>query len=144
MRYLTTRKRAEGLGSARSGTEHHMAMTTSGWALLVLVPVLVFVLARTIGGSFDEVRATFANPFVAILTALFLVIGMRHFAKGAHDHEHSGAADQVSQQHGRAGSCDGVAGAYEQAGTDDASDGQHGHMPLFEPLSEVIGIVTAH
>ena len=83
MRYLTTRKRAEGLGSARAGTEHHMAMTASGWALLVLVPVLVFVLARTIGGSFEEVRATFANPFVAILTALFLVIGMRHFAKGA-------------------------------------------------------------
>ncbi len=83
MRYLTTRKRAEGLGSARAGTEHHLAMTASGWALLVLVPILVFVLARTIGGSFDEVRATFANPFVAILTALFLVIGMRHFAKGA-------------------------------------------------------------
>ena len=83
MRYLTTRKRAEGLGSARAGTEHHMAMTASGWALLVLVPVLVFVLARTIGGTYDEVRASFANPFVAILTALFLIVGMRHFAKGA-------------------------------------------------------------
>lgn len=83
MRYLTTRKRAEGLGSARAGTEHHIAMTVSGWALLFIVPVFVFVLARTIGGSYDEVRATFANPFVAVLTGLFLFIGMRHFAKGA-------------------------------------------------------------
>ena len=94
MRYLTNRKRAEGLGSARAGTEHHMAMTASGWALLVLVPVMVFVLARTIGGSLDDVRATFANPFVAILTALFLIVGMRHFAKGAQtaieDYAHGG------------------------------------------------------
>ena len=83
MRYLTTRKRAEGLGSARSGTLHHIAMTTSGWALVAIVPLMVLVLARTIGGDFDTVRATFANPFVAILTALFLIVGMRHFAKGA-------------------------------------------------------------
>lgn len=83
MRYLTNRKRAEGLGSARSGTLHHIAMTTSGWALLVLVPVVVFVLARTIGGSYEEVRATFANPFVAVPMALFLVVGLRHFAMGA-------------------------------------------------------------
>ena len=94
MRYLTTRKRAEGLGSARAGTEHHIAMTVSGWALLVIVPVFVFVLARTIGGSHDEVRATFANPFVAVLTGLFLFVGMRHFAKGAQtaieDYAHGG------------------------------------------------------
>lgn len=83
MRYLTARKRAEGLGSARHGTEHHIAMTISGWALLFIVPVFVFVLARTIGGGYDEVRATFGHPLVAIATALFLFIGMRHFAKGA-------------------------------------------------------------
>lgn len=83
MRYLTPRKRAEGLGSARHGTMHHIALTVSGWALLFLVPVFVIVLARAIGGSVEEVRATFANPFVAILTGLVLFIGMRHFAKGA-------------------------------------------------------------
>jgi len=83
MRYLTDRKRAEGLGSARHGTEHHIAMTISGWALLFLVPVLVLVLARTIGGSLEDVRATFGHPVVAILTGLFLFVGMRHFAKGA-------------------------------------------------------------
>ena len=74
MRYLTARKRAEGLGSSHHGTEHHIAMTVSGWALLFIVPVFVFVLARTIGGGYDEVRATFANPFFAVLTALFLFV----------------------------------------------------------------------
>ena len=83
MNYLTSRKRAEGMGSARQGTSHHVAMTVSGWALLFIVPVFVFVLARTIGHGFEAVRGTFANPFVAILTALFLFVGMRHFAKGA-------------------------------------------------------------
>jgi succinate dehydrogenase / fumarate reductase, membrane anchor subunit len=29
------------------------------------------------------VLATFARPFPAIVTALVLVVGMRHFAKGA-------------------------------------------------------------
>ena len=83
MRYLTPRKKAEGLGSARSGTKDHIFMTVSGWSLLVLVPIWIFVLARTLGDGFVEVRATFGHPFVAILTALFLVVGMRHFAKGA-------------------------------------------------------------
>ncbi|MFN7050846.1 MAG: succinate dehydrogenase, hydrophobic membrane anchor protein [Rhodobacteraceae bacterium GWE1_64_9] len=83
MRYLTPRKRAEGLGAARMGTGHHIAMTVSGWALLFIVPVFVFILARTLGHGFDGVRATFAHPFVAVLTALFLFVGMRHFAKGA-------------------------------------------------------------
>ncbi len=83
MRYLTPRKRAEGLGAARHGTRHHMAMSVSGWALLFIVPVFVFVLARTLGQGYEAVRATFANPFMAILTGLFLFVGMRHFAKGA-------------------------------------------------------------
>lgn len=83
MRYLTSRKRAEGLGSARAGTGHHIAMTVSGWALLFLVPVWVIVVGRAIGGGYDAVKATFGHPFVAILTAVFLVVGLRHYATGA-------------------------------------------------------------
>lgn len=92
MRYLTPRKRAEGLGSARAGTRHLIAMTVSGWALLFLVPVWIVIVGRAIGGSYDEVRATFAHPFVAILTGLVIFIGMRHFAQGgrnvAEDYSH--------------------------------------------------------
>ena len=83
MRYLTSRKRAEGLGSARQGTNHHIAMTVSGWALLFLVPVFVFILARALGHGYEHVRDIFGNPFVAVMSGLFLFVGLRHFAKGA-------------------------------------------------------------
>lgn len=83
MRFITPYKRAHDLGSARRGTAEHVALSTSGWALAVLVPIFVCILARTLGGGIDEVRATFGNPFVAILTALFLVVGLMHFARGA-------------------------------------------------------------
>jgi succinate dehydrogenase / fumarate reductase membrane anchor subunit len=83
MRYLTDRKRANGKGSAHSGTEHHWAMTGSAVALAFLVPTWLYVFGHAIGGTRAEVVATFARPFPAILTALVLVVSMRHFAKGS-------------------------------------------------------------
>lgn len=83
MRYLTDRKRAVGKGAAHSGTEHHWAMTVSGVALAFMVPTWLYIFGSAVGGSRAEVLATFARPFPAILTALVLVVSMRHFAKGA-------------------------------------------------------------
>lgn len=83
MRYLTPRKRAEGKGSAHAGTEHHWSMTVSAVGLAFLVPVWLYVFGRTLGQSRDVVLETFSHPFPAILTALVLVVGMRHFAMGA-------------------------------------------------------------
>jgi succinate dehydrogenase / fumarate reductase membrane anchor subunit len=39
MAFLTDRKRASGLGAAKTGTEHFWGMTISSAALLILVPV---------------------------------------------------------------------------------------------------------
>ena len=83
MRYLTDRKRAEGRGSAHSGTEHHWSMTMSAVALAFMVPTWIFIFGRALGGTRAEVLATFHRPFPAILTALVLVVAMRHFAKGS-------------------------------------------------------------
>ncbi|QYK42596.1 MAG: succinate dehydrogenase, hydrophobic membrane anchor protein [Paracoccaceae bacterium] len=83
MRYLTDRKRAVGRGASGTGTEHHWSMQVSAVGLAILVPTWVFIFGRALGGTQDEVVATFARPFPAILTALLLVVGMRHFAKGA-------------------------------------------------------------
>ena len=83
MRYLTTRKRAEGKGAAHSGTEHHWSMTLSSVGLAFMVPAWIYIFGSTLGGSREAVLATFARPFPAILTALVLVIGLRHFAMGA-------------------------------------------------------------
>ena len=83
MRYITDRKRAEGRGAAHSGTAHHWSMQVSAVALAFMVPTWIYVFGHALGGSRAEVLATFARPFPAILTALVLIVAMRHFAKGA-------------------------------------------------------------
>lgn len=83
MRYLTDRKRAEGKGAAHSGTEHHWYMQASAVGLAILIPIFVVAFGRALSGTQGEVLAFFARPFVAIVTGLTLVVGMRHFAKGA-------------------------------------------------------------
>lgn len=83
MRYLTPRKRAEGRGAAHHGAEHHWAMTVSSVGLAFLVPVWLYVFGKTLGERHEVVLETFSRPLPAILTALVLVVGMRHFAMGA-------------------------------------------------------------
>lgn len=83
MRYLTPRKRAEGKGAAHAGTEHHWSMTVSAVGLAFLVPMWLYIFGSTLGSPRDAVLETFARPYPAILTALVLVVGMRHFAMGA-------------------------------------------------------------
>lgn len=83
MRYITPRKRAEGRGAAHAGTGHHWSMTVSSAGLAFLVPVWLYVFGRALGQSREAVVQTFGSPFPAILTALVLVVGMRHFAMGA-------------------------------------------------------------
>lgn len=83
MRYLTDRKRAEGKGASHTGTEHHWHMTVSSVALAFLVPTFLIVFGSALGGTREEVLATFARPFPAILTGLTLLVGMMHFKNGA-------------------------------------------------------------
>ena len=83
MRYLTDRKRAIGKGASHTGTEHHWYMTVSSVGLAFMVPTWIFIFGRALGQSHEVVLATFARPFPALLTALVIFIGMRHFAKGA-------------------------------------------------------------
>ncbi len=83
MRYLTSRKRVSGKGSAHTGTEHHWSMTLSSVALAFLIPTWIYIFGSALGGDRAQVIATFSSPFTAILTALVLIVGMRHFAMGA-------------------------------------------------------------
>lgn len=83
MRYLTDRKRAIGKGASGTGTEHHWYMMVSSVGLALIIPLFLFVFGRALGSGHDEVLATFSRPFPAILTALVLVFGLQHFAKGA-------------------------------------------------------------
>ena len=83
MRYLTARKRAEGKGSAHTGTHHHWSMTVSAVGLAFMVPLWLYIFGSALGQSYRSVIETFSSPVPAILTALVLIVGMRHFAMGA-------------------------------------------------------------
>ena len=82
MAYATPRKRAVGLGSARSGTEHHWQMTISSYALLILTPLFLIAWGPALGMTYEAVLERFARPFPAIVTGLMLVVGLQHFRQG--------------------------------------------------------------
>lgn len=84
MRYITPRKAARGLGAAgpSTGTAQHWSMTVSSVALLILTPAFIFVIASAIGLPHHAVVAYFSRPYPAIVTALFLIVGMLHYING--------------------------------------------------------------
>lgn len=83
MAFMTDRKRATGLGSARDGTNRHWTTTLSAMGLLVLVPLFVFTFGVMLGRSHEDVTAYFARPFPAIVAILTLWVGFMHFKNGA-------------------------------------------------------------
>lgn len=83
MRYLTDRKRADGLGSAKSGTEHFWHMQISAVALAILIPLFILTFGRILGAPYEDVVAYYSRPFPAIVAGLTLVVGMTHFKNGA-------------------------------------------------------------
>ena len=99
MSYLTDRKRATGMGSAKSGTEHHWSMTVSSGALLILIPLFVFTFGAMLGAPHEEVTAYFARPFPAVVAALTIIVTFKHFADGVQalieDYVH-GVAQKIS------------------------------------------------
>ncbi len=82
MGYLTDRKRAVGMGSAKSGTEHHWHMMISSVALCGLVPLFVFTCGYALGMSYEDAAAYYARPFPAIVGILTLLVGFLHFKGG--------------------------------------------------------------
>lgn len=95
MRYITPLKLAEGLGASRSGTRDHWFMTVTAVALLILTPCFMVVVARAIGLPRAEFVAYFGRPLQALITALFIIVGMLHFIRGTRimidDYVHGGA-----------------------------------------------------
>jgi len=82
MRYLTDRKRATGLGSARSGVGHFWEQRVSAIALAVLTPLFVFPLAYHLGDSYEAARAAYAHPVNAVIALAFFLTAFLHFVQG--------------------------------------------------------------
>ena len=82
MAYVTDRKRAAGLGSAKDGTHHFISMQISAVALMILMPLFLLTFGRALGGTYEEVTAYFARPFPAIVAALTVAVAFMHFKNG--------------------------------------------------------------
>jgi len=82
MAFLTDRKRANGLGSAKTGTEHHWQMMVSSVALLFLIPLFVFTFGWILGSPYEEVIAYYQRPFPAVVAILTMLVGFFHFRGG--------------------------------------------------------------
>ena len=82
MAYLTDRKRAAGLGSAKSGTQHHWHMIISSVALVGLFPCFIFTCGGIYGAPYEDVLAYYQRPFPAIVALLTFAVGFVHFRGG--------------------------------------------------------------
>ncbi|MEM6888668.1 MAG: succinate dehydrogenase, hydrophobic membrane anchor protein [Pseudomonadota bacterium] len=85
MRYITDRKRVQGLGSGRDGTLHHWRFTVSSILMVVLVPAFVVTFAIGFGGSHEDVVGYFSHPLPAIITSLALIVGIWHLLQEANE-----------------------------------------------------------
>lgn len=82
MAYLTDRKRAAGMGSAKTGTDHHWQMMVTSVALLFLIPLFVFTFGAILGSPYEDVIAYYQRPFPAVVAILTMLVGWFHFRKG--------------------------------------------------------------
>ena len=82
MAFMTDRKRAEGLGSAKSGTHHHWHMMITSVALVPLVLMFIFTFGNIVGAPYEEVVAYYQRPFPALVAALTFLVGFIHFRGG--------------------------------------------------------------
>lgn len=79
MSYATNLKRAVGTGSSRAGTQHHWQMILSSIALVFVVPFFVITFGLALGRDHAAAQEYLSDPFVAIVLAVSLIVGIRHF-----------------------------------------------------------------
>lgn len=82
MSYRTDRARVSGLGSAKEGTGHWWSQRLTSVALIGLTLLFIGPFVSALGSGYEEVRATYANPFNAIVAILFLGVTFLHLQQG--------------------------------------------------------------
>jgi succinate dehydrogenase / fumarate reductase membrane anchor subunit len=85
MRYLTDRKRAEGLGAGGAGSHHHWKMLVSSILMVVMVPLFIIVMGSAIGRDHADVMTFFSRPVPALIAGLGLIVGIRHLMMEANE-----------------------------------------------------------
>ena len=96
MSMRTPLKNAEGLGSAKSGTEHFWQQRVTAIANVPLILFLLWFIISHLGASRGAVVASLHNPFIAIFLGLAFVSILWHMRLGLQmvieDYVHGAAA----------------------------------------------------
>jgi len=82
MSYRTDKSRALGLGSAKEGVGHWWSQRVTSIALIPLTILFIFPFVQSLGTDYQTVRATYANPFHAIVAILFIGATFVHLQQG--------------------------------------------------------------
>jgi succinate dehydrogenase / fumarate reductase membrane anchor subunit len=82
MSYRTDRARVTGLGTAGEGTGHWWSQRITSIALVPLTLLFIFPFVGALGGSYEDVRAAYENPFNAIVAVLFIGATFLHLQQG--------------------------------------------------------------
>lgn len=78
----TPLNRVRGLGSAREGTGHFWRIRLSAVALVPLTFLVIGWIMSLSGEGYDGVRASLAQPAIALMVALFVVLSLDHMRLG--------------------------------------------------------------
>lgn len=78
----TPLKTVRRLGSAKEGTDHFWKQRMTGVANLFLAVFLVWLLVSLAGADHARVKASLANPFVALPLLLLILSAMIHMRLG--------------------------------------------------------------
>jgi len=82
MDYRTPRARAKYLGAAHGGTHHWTQINVTSILLIPLTALFVVPFAQVLGEGHAAVVALYAQPFHAIVAALFLGVTFHHLWQG--------------------------------------------------------------
>ena len=82
MSFKTPKSMATGYGSAGGGTHHWWTHRITSVALIPLTIFFLLPFAGALGGSIEEVRAVYQNPFNAIVAILFIATMFHHLMQG--------------------------------------------------------------
>ncbi len=80
--YLTPAKAARGLGSAKSGTAHHIRQRVSAIALIFLVPWFLFSVMKAVLGGYTDALAWVVSPVNSVLLILTAAAAIYHMRLG--------------------------------------------------------------
>jgi succinate dehydrogenase / fumarate reductase membrane anchor subunit len=78
----TPLRKVRGLGAAREGTSHFWRVRVTSVALIVLSLYFLGLIISLNGADYETVRASLAQPFAALMTGLFVLVGLVHMRLG--------------------------------------------------------------